>query len=334
MVPIVEAGGTKVNPRMSFTVSKVCLRYPSVTLDDLRVFVAACELGSLSAVSRRLGTSQPAVSQHVRRLERELDTVLLERGRHGVSPTAAGRVLVAAAADALGALDAGRRELDHLRRGESGTLRVATGGTTLRHFMMRPLAAFRAEHAGVRFDYVSAMSSGQCLDAVRRDQADIGFVTIGDDRALDHRPAVRSPWALVVAVDDPLASLGRPRPADLRSVRPVGMPARATSRAQLEGQLAAQGIRLELSATVDDWDTAIGLVELGVGPSIVPALWVHDLASRPRVRALPVEGLEPITFGWVARRWEAMPSYVRSFVQLVNDSFRELEPAAHAEVLC
>ncbi|MGH9232554.1 MAG: LysR family transcriptional regulator, partial [Acidimicrobiales bacterium] len=50
-----------------------------MTLDDLRVFVATCEAGSLSAVAREVGTSQPAVSQHIRRLERELDVTLFER---------------------------------------------------------------------------------------------------------------------------------------------------------------------------------------------------------------------------------------------------------------
>lgn len=305
-----------------------------MTLDDLRVFVAACELGSLSAVARQLGTSQPAVSQHVRRLERELEVTLLIRSRRGVTPTMAGHTLLTTATDALGAIDAGRRELERLRNGEAGTLRVTTGGTTLRHFMMRPLAEFRDRHPRVRFDYVSATSTDQCLEAVRRDHADLGFVTIGRDHVLDHRPAVRTPWVLVSSVDDRLASRSPLVPADLTSIRPIGMPARARSRAQLEAQLAAHGVRLEVSTTVDDWDTAIRLVELGVGQSIVPAMWVHDLTSHAAIRAMPIDGLEPVTFGWVARRWEALPAFARTFAQLVDDGFRRLEPAARAELVC
>ncbi len=304
-----------------------------MTLDDLRVFVATCELGSLSAVARRLGNTQSAVSQHVRRLESELDVVLLERGRRGVTPTASGRILLASAGEALGAIDAGRRELDRLRRGDAGVLRVATGGTTLRHFMTRPLAEFRARHAGTRFDYVSATSTDQCIEAVRRDQADLGFVTVGHNPGLDQRAAVRTPWVLVVPAEDPRADLAEATPTDLRSIRPIGMQARATSRAQLERELSAQGVRLDFSATVDDWDTAIRLVELGVGESIVPALWVHDLASRPAVRAVPVTGLAPVTFGWVARRWDALPAYAHAFVRLVADGFGRVEPAARVEVL-
>jgi DNA-binding transcriptional LysR family regulator len=304
-----------------------------VTLDDLRVFVATYEAGNLTAVARQIGTTQSAVSQHIRRLERELGVTLFERGRRGVTSTPAGRILLTAATDALGAIDAGRRELDRLRRGDAGTLRVATGGTTLRHFMMEPLAEFRRRHPGITFDYVSAASTRECLDALRGDLADLAFVTIGTDRTLDHRPTVRSPWVLVVSADDPLAGRPSPRPADLQTIRPIGMPQETRSRGQLEEQLASHGVRLSFTATVDDFDTAIRLVELGVGQSIVPALWIHDLDHHPSLRALPITWLPPVTVGWATRHWDALPPYAHSFTQLVNDGLARLGPAARAEVL-
>jgi DNA-binding transcriptional LysR family regulator len=304
-----------------------------VTLDDLRLFVAACGVGSLSAVARDLGTSQSAVSQHVRRLERELGLALLERGRRGVTPTAAGRILLAAATDALGALDAGRRELDQLRHGSSGSLRVTTGGTTLRHFMTHALAEFGDRYPAVTFDYVSATSTTQCLRALRADSADVAFVTLADDQGFEPRPTLRTRWVLVVPGDDVLAERLELDPSELRTLQLIAMPVQATSRRQLESDLATQGVRLHVGATVDDWDTAIRLVELGVGRAIVPALWVHDLADRPGLRALPIKRLRPLTFGWVARHWEALPPYAQTFVALVNEGFTRLEPAAQAEVL-
>jgi DNA-binding transcriptional LysR family regulator len=303
-----------------------------MTLDDLRVFAAACAAGSLSAVARDLGRSQPAVGQHIRRLEREIGLALLERGRRGVAPTAAGRILLAATTDALGALDAGRRELDRLRDGERGSLRVATGGTTLRHFMTGPLARFRRRYPAVTFEYVSAASTRQCLDALRADDADLAFVTLGDGDELETRPAVRTPWVRVVSADHPRAAVV-PALGDLADVHPIGMPAGTTSRAQLESELAALGVRLRFSTTVDDWDTAVQLVELGVGESIVPALWVHDLAARPGLRAHTLPGLRPLTFGWSARRWDALPPYAEAFVALVDDQLAHLDPAAQAEPL-
>jgi DNA-binding transcriptional LysR family regulator len=304
-----------------------------LTLDDLRSFVAVCDAGNLSAVARQNGVSQSAISQHIRRLEREFGLPLFERGRHGVLPTSAGRVLLTAARESLGSLDGARRQLDRLKSGEVGTLRVATGGTTLRHFMIRPLAAFRRRYPGVSFDYVSATSTTNCLEALRRDRADLAYVTIGADDTLQFVPTVRTQWVLVVASNDPLASRTVVRPGDLSSIRAVGMPGQTTSRSQLEQQLAGHGVQLQFAATVDDWDTALHLVELGVGQAIVPALWIHDLERHRRLQALPIEGLTPVTFGWAARRWGALPDFAKAFTAMVNDGIAALGPAARVQLV-
>lgn len=60
------------------------------TIRSLRCFVRAVELGSLSAVAREEGTTQPTVSKLMAALERELGVRLLERGTTGLQPTSQG----------------------------------------------------------------------------------------------------------------------------------------------------------------------------------------------------------------------------------------------------
>src|SRR5690606_8510072 len=117
-----------------------------MTLDDLRVFVAVCRAGSLSAVARDLSCTQSAVSQHVKRLERETGVSLLERQPRGVVPTPAGRLLEAAASEGITGLDLALRRLRQMADGETGSVRVATGATTVRHFMSEAVVAFRQRH--------------------------------------------------------------------------------------------------------------------------------------------------------------------------------------------
>lgn len=61
------------------------------TIRSLHYFVRAVELGSLSAVAREQGTTQPTVSKIVAALEKELGTRLLERSTASLAPTPAGR---------------------------------------------------------------------------------------------------------------------------------------------------------------------------------------------------------------------------------------------------
>ncbi|WP_242890536.1 LysR family transcriptional regulator [Actinomadura litoris] len=288
-----------------------------MTLDDLRVFVAVCEAGNLSAVARDLACSQPAVSQHVRRLERETGLVLLERLPRGVRPTGAGRVLLRAAADGIAGLDAALGRLDDLRRGVGGTVRIATGATTVRHFMAAGVAAFRARHPETALRFETAGSSRRCLEAVRSHRADLAWVTVGPPlEDVEQRPARELPWVLAVHVDDPLAGRDAVTLDDLAGIRHIELPAHSTSRVHLETHLERHGVRLASTTGVADWDTALLLAELGLGHAILPALpgWG---AGTGDVRLVPVPGLPPLTAGWAARRFDALSPLALEFADTV-----------------
>ena len=87
------------------------------------IFRSVARAGSISAAARELGWTQPAVSQHLRALERSVGCALLLRGAGGVELTEPGRVLLARA-DALAVqlhmAEEELAELTALRRGGSG----------------------------------------------------------------------------------------------------------------------------------------------------------------------------------------------------------------------
>lgn len=72
----------------------------------MRYFVAVAEQGQITAAAARLGVTQPAVSQAMRQLERELDLSLLERRSRGVVLTRAGVALLERARTVLATADA------------------------------------------------------------------------------------------------------------------------------------------------------------------------------------------------------------------------------------
>lgn len=60
----------------------------------LRIFVTVAQCGNFTAASRELGISQPAVSQNIAELEKELDTRLFDRSRASVSLTDKGKLFL------------------------------------------------------------------------------------------------------------------------------------------------------------------------------------------------------------------------------------------------
>ncbi|GAB2587068.1 LysR family transcriptional regulator [Streptomyces capparidis] len=295
-----------------------------MTLDDLRVFVAVCRAGSLSAVAPELGRTQSAVSQHVKRLEREAGVSLLERQPRGVVPTQAGRVLCDAAADSLSGLDLALRRLGDLVSGDAGSVRVTTGGTTVRHFMAEAVVAFRQRHPKVALEFRTETSSHACFDALAAGKLDLAWVTIdGPVRGVEQRPVVALPWVLAVRADDPLASRLRVGAAELTGVNLIRLPANSTSGARLDAAFAELGVRSSSDTGVADWDTALLLAELGLGHAVVPVLPGRRVPGDGPLRLVPIPDLPPLPVGWAARRWDALTPLARVFADTVADSCTE-----------
>ena len=294
-----------------------------MTLDDLRVFVAVCRAGSLSAVARELDCTQSAVSQHVKRLERETGVSLLERQPRGVVPTQAGLVLEAAAAEGIAGLDLALRRLRELADGHSGAVRVATGATTVRHFMSDAVVAFRQRHPRVSLEFRTESSSRGCFDALADSDLDLAWITLGPPvRGIEQRPVVDLPWVLAVRADDPLAARTAVEVSSLQDVRLIRLPPNSTSAAHLDAACAELGVRFAHDTSVADWDTALLLAELGLGRAIVPALpGFPPRGDTGELRLVPLPALRPLSVGWAVRRWDALSPPARAFADEVTASF-------------
>lgn len=289
-----------------------------MTLDDLRVFVAVCRAGSLSSVARDLGCTQSAVSQHVKRLERETGVALLERQPRGVIPTQAGRILEAAAADGITGLDLAVRQLRDLLDGHRGYVRVATGATTVRHFMSDAVVTFRRRHPEVNLEFRTVSSGRGSFDALTDGTLDLAWITLGPPvRGIEQRAVVELPWVLAVPADDPLAARPRLDAADLADVRLIRLPPNSASAAHLEAACADSGVRFSYDTSVADWDTALLLAELGAGRAVVPAVPGLPVPGDGALRLVPLPGLRPLPVGWAVRRWDALSPPARAFADTV-----------------
>lgn len=149
-------------------------------LRHLRYFISIVECGSLTEASRRLYVAQPALSQRVSDLERELEVQLLVRGRLGVTPTAAGSALYAHARLVMKQIDVARLDVrDKAGKPEGefviGLLRSVA--TLIAAPLFREIRArYPRLTPQIRVGY-----SDENLRLVRSGQLDIGMHVLGRD---------------------------------------------------------------------------------------------------------------------------------------------------------
>ncbi|MFE2754312.1 LysR family transcriptional regulator [Actinosynnema sp. NPDC059335] len=255
-------------------------------LRALRYFVTVAEELHFGRAAERLGIVQPAVSQQVARLERELGVRLLDRTPRRVRLTDAGLRVLAAARDALAAAERVRAVAHRL----PGTVRIGTApGLTGR--LERGIDALRA--ANPRLDVVLVdLPLPARLTAVRQGELDLalarGPVAAPGVRVL---PAWSEPLHAVVSVRHRLADRAAVSPRDL-----AGFALRAPSRRAdpplhdaITSALRELGVHPPLgrpTGTVQDT-----VVEVGADPTswaLLPADQLADAAST-RVRAIPLD---------------------------------------------
>ncbi|WP_067884852.1 LysR family transcriptional regulator [Nocardia vaccinii] len=175
-------------------------------LRQLRYFVTVAEELHFGRAAERLHIAQPAVSQQVRRLERELKVDLLDRSPRRVRLTEAGLRFLPAARNVLAAADQARAVVADLAGGRSEVLRLGTI-TGLGERLDVILDGFADRLPGLRVELVAlpvrerlAQVSDGRLDAaflrapVPRESPDLEFLPAWDDPLMVALPA-RHPLA-------------------------------------------------------------------------------------------------------------------------------------------
>nr|WP_052478103.1 LysR family transcriptional regulator [Kibdelosporangium sp. MJ126-NF4] len=236
--------------------------------------------GSMSAAARALGWTHPAISQHVKRLERSAGRTLVERHGRGVRLTSAGTVLAGHAADIAAALTAARDCLADLTRGHAPRLRVAAFPTACATLLVDAITSAESD---LQVD-VRQAEPPEALAALEDGSVDLA-VTFHDEPPLDTGVTIlgRDPVLVALPSAHPLASRQTVAVQDLESTTVIaGCP---VCQERFLRHCARQSVRPALHSQVtDDYVLMQAMVAAGQGAAILPGLALtahrrHDITA-------------------------------------------------------
>lgn len=120
----------------------------------MATYIRVVDTGSFSAAARQLNVGQPAVSKIVAQLESRLQTRLLTRSTHGLTPTEAGQRYYERALTALQEADEAELAARGAGKGLSGKLRLSAATTFARLHIIPQLPRFLEEHPELEVDVI------------------------------------------------------------------------------------------------------------------------------------------------------------------------------------
>ncbi len=248
----------------------------------------------------------------------------MEYQTRGAPSIGAGRLLHTAARESMGGIELALRRISELAQGETGTVRVTTGATTVRRFMSEAIVEFRFRHPRVNLEFHTDSSSSGCFAALAEEDLDLAWITISAPvGGIEQRPVMDLPWVLAMRTGEIYADRAWVGVEELSGLRLIRLPDGSSSGSTLDSALAKSGVSLRPDAGIADWDTALSLAELRVGHA--------DRGRAPRlpavrrlrlVRLVPLRGLSPLRVGWAVRRWDQLSPFARSFADAVTRNCR------------
>lgn len=185
------------------------------TLNAYLIFATVARLGNISAASKELYISQPAISKSIANLEQTLGTTLFVRTSRGVRLTEEGRILYPQIEKGLNSIKLGEDQVKLMKRLGYGRLTIGVSNTLCRFVLLPILQRYVKSHPHVQIS-IESQSSVHTIHSLESSHIDIGLV--GEPSSFDSEHMTFLPVMeaedILVTTNSYLENLSRRRSAD------------------------------------------------------------------------------------------------------------------------
>lgn len=295
----------------------------ALNLRHLRAWITVVDEGAITAGARKLGVSQPALSQQLQALEDFFGGKLLERFSRGVQPTPFGRALLN---DARSTLAMASKLTQRARSAiglEHGLLELATLPTLVEAIMLEPIRRWQALHRDVAIRIKEFTLQSKMIESVAMGEGDMAIGVTPPRWTGQITELGWERFVVVLPPDDPFAKSSEP--VDLHSLADRNWvlydPSNGLSD-YVAAACAVAGFRPRMAVLTSQVHVAINLATAGLGVALVPSMNVpKDLLSMTR------ELREPVAWQLVAFCRTEFSAPAAEFVRLLQELTWPTAPA-------
>jgi DNA-binding transcriptional LysR family regulator len=282
----------------------------AVELRQVRYFVEVARARHFTRAAEVVGVAQPALSQQVRALERELGVALLERTSRRVRLTPAGEVFFARAEQLLADAAQAQLEMQEFAGLTRGRVVVGVVPSLEERWLADLLAGFSRLYPGVEL-VLREETTGELVDLTNRGDVDLALVHIGEGGSwpgLDTAPLFDEDLVIAVAPDHPLAHQERVDLWSLRDERWILLKPGSVVRQSVIDASAALGFTPRITFESSAVGPIRALAAVGLGIAVLPRSVAE--ADGPPIAVVRLDPPLTRTLGlaWRKTGYRARPS--------------------------
>lgn len=296
-------------------------------LDQLEAFLYVAKCGSISQASEEMFLGPSSIITRIKALEDELNTELFIRSGRTLHCTEAGRILLHSAEKVLNLMKECQQDLQTMKQSEKGAIQIYANPSSSSYILPNILHDFRKRYPHI-IVYLSTHYSFQVLDAVIKDQCEIGIIQ-GEIK----QPQVKT---ITLFTDSFIPVIPPDHPWNKRSVihasEFVRQPILAVSRHSdnwkpIEQWFQYNHISPWIVMELDHFETTIELIGRGYGISFMPKTVVMNDIKKGKLGTVDVE--PNITFGkktnLIYQDKQPLSPYGEQFIKFIRAQFQTEE---------
>jgi DNA-binding transcriptional LysR family regulator len=264
-----------------------CAMRINLNMDDLSAFAEVARKLSYKAAAEVLNISPSALSRRIQKLEESLNCRLLVRTTRDVKLTPAGKELLRSSQDLIVTAE----EMLFALRGEgrrfSRTVRVGCVPSAMPAMLLPAVGALVAEHPSAQVKIVDTTAL-QLLDALYQQEIDFCVTYLGqEENGVEFEPLIEDDFVVALRDDHPLAGRSSIGWEELHDQRTIAARQGAGLRMLMEIGLAKSRKRVNWSYEVQHVNSALFLVDAGLGVAVVPRVCTFN-RNYPNTVAVPL----------------------------------------------
>lgn len=290
-----------------------------VKLEAYRIFNAVSRNKSFSKAAKELYMTQPAVSQTISKLEKELETLLFNRTPKGVTLTNEGELLHEYVNSALGILDAGEQKIAEFKNLQTGQLRIGVGDTISRHFLLPYLEVFHIRYPGIKLKVLNGTTS-EILAFIKAGEADLGICNLPvEDVHLQVIPC-KEVHDIFVCGQKYKNLTKKPISFDMLMKLPlIFLEKKANSRNYVERYLKEQGYAISPEFELGSHDLVLEFAKINLGIACVTKEFSIEYLERGILHEIELQQAIPKrSIGIVHLKTVPLSQATRKFIAIVD----------------
>lgn len=265
-------------------------RVEALNLRHLRAWITVTDEGGITAGARKLGVSQPALSQQLQALEEFFGGKLIERLPRGVQPTPFGRALLNDARATLALASKLTQSARSAMGLEHGVLELATLPTLVEAIMLEPIRNWQAQHGDVAIRIKEFTLQSKMIESVAMGEGDMAIGVRPPRWTGDIIELGWERFVIVAPQDDPMMASNSPVALGSLADRNWILYEPSNGLADyVAAACAVAGFRPRMAVLTSQAHVAINLATAGLGVALVPSMNVpQQLLGMTRELQEPV----------------------------------------------